>query len=88
MKIRDGFITRKIGETYYAVCFDESSPIGNGMMKLSNSAYFVWGMLEKGSTEEDILEAMKENFDAEEEVLRRDLSAFLATLREHKIIVE
>ncbi len=86
MKIRDGFITRKIGDTYYAVSFDSSSSIGNGMLKLSDSAYFIWQMLETGSDEAAILASMKENFDAPEDILKRDISSFTARLAELGII--
>ena len=86
MKIKDGYITRKIGDTNYAVSFDENSPIGNSMIKLSDSAFFIWQMLEEGTIEEKILSSMKENFDAEEEVLRRDISAFVGKLSELGII--
>ena len=86
MKIKDGFITRKIGDVNYAVSFDESSPIGNGMIKLSESAFFIWQMLEEGADEEQILASMKENFQADEEILRRDIAAFVAKLGELGII--
>ena len=86
MKIKDGFITRKIGDVNYAVSFDESSPIGNGMIKLSESAFFIWQMLEEGADEAQILASMKENFQADEEVLRRDIAAFIAKLGELGII--
>ena len=86
MKIKDGFITRKIGDTNYAVSFDENSPIGNGMIRLSDSAFFIWQMLEEGTTEEEILSSMKESFDAEEDILRRDISAFVSKLSELGII--
>lgn len=86
MKIKEGFITRKIGDTYYAVSFDSSSAVGNGMIKLSDSAYFIWQMLERGASEEEILSSMKENFQADEEVLRRDISAFTAKLSRLGII--
>ena len=86
MKIKDGFITRKIGDTNYAVSFDESSPIGNGMIKLSDSAFFIWQMLENEITADEILSAMKENFQADEEVLRRDIEAFITKLNELGII--
>ena len=86
MKIKEGFITRKIGETYYAVSFDSTSSIGNGMIKLSDSAYFIWKMLEDGADEAQITAAMKENFQADEEILRRDISAFVAKLSELGII--
>ncbi len=82
MKIKEGFITRKIGDAYYAVSFDSSSAVGNGMVKLSDSAYFIWRMLEEGADEAQILSAMKENFRADEETLRRDISAFVARLSE------
>ncbi len=86
MKIKEGFITRKIGETYYAVSFDSTSAIGNGMIKLTGSAYFIWKMLEEGADETQILAAMKENFRADEDVLRRDISAFVVKLSELGII--
>ena len=86
MKIKDGFITRKIGDTNYAVSFDENSPIGNGMIKLSDSAFFIWQMLENETTADEILSAMKANFQADEEVLRRDIEAFITKLNELGII--
>lgn len=86
MKIKDGFITRKIGDTNYAVSFDESSPLGNSMIKLSDSAFFIWQLLEKGADEEAILASMKENFSADEDVLRRDVSTFISKMNELGII--
>ena len=56
------------------------------MIKLSDSAFFIWQMLEEGTTEEEILSSMKESFDAEEDILRRDISAFVSKLSELGII--
>ena len=51
MKIKDGFILRSVAGTNLVVAVGERSRDFNRMMKLNDTAAFLWRQLERESTE-------------------------------------
>ncbi len=87
MKLNGKFILKSIGGTYYAVPLGEASKEIKGMIKLNETAAFIWKMLEKEATKEEIISALVAEFNAKEEDAEADFSAFTNSLKEAKILV-
>lgn len=51
-----------------------------GMMNLNKTGAFFWKLLEKGATEEELVEKALEQYEVSEEVVRRDVKGFLERL--------
>lgn len=79
MKIKDGFVVRKIGESYYAVPV-RNYDIKNGMIKLNETAHFIWTHLEMGMDVEEIADAMCAEYNAERERVVSDIKIMVERL--------
>lgn len=82
MKIRKGFILRKVGEQNVVVAVGEASRSFNGIIRLNESGRYLWEKLQGGITEQELLQAMLKDFDIDESTAGRDISAFIAKLEE------
>lgn len=87
MKRSDAFILRQVAGKHVLV------PIGNaavefpGMVELNPTGSYVWQLLETEQTEDQLLQALLNKFDAEEAAVRADLDKFLSRLRSVNAIV-
>ena len=82
MKIRNGFILRKVGEQNVVVAVGEASRSFNGIIRLNESGRYLWEKLQSGTTEQELLQAMLNDFDIDESTASKDISAFIAKLEE------
>ena len=82
MKIKKGFILRKVGEQNVVVAVGEASRSFNGIIRLNDSGRYLWEKLQGGITEQELLQAMLNDFDIDESTARSDIAAFVAKLKE------
>ena len=54
MKIKDGFVTRTIGDRIIAIPVGSNSQNFNGMINLNETGLFIWNCLTKDTTVEEI----------------------------------
>ena len=87
MKIRNGFILRKVGKQFVVAATGEASQNFNGMMRLNEEAAFAFGLLQKGITEEELVTAMVEKYPADLEETRAGVAYLLSKLREADALV-
>ncbi len=86
MKFNGSFILKKIGETYYAVPLGSISNEIKGMIKLNDTAAFIWQKIESGAQENEIVTSVSEKFNTEKEIAQRDFDEFIMALKEAKIL--
>lgn len=86
MKVREGFVLRKMGGQSVVVSIGAASVDFNGMIKLNETGEFLWHELENEKSEDELVQAMLENYDVSEDVARQGVSAFLNTLKKPGII--
>lgn len=87
MKIKDGFILRKVGRQYVVAATGEASKNFNGMIRLNAEAAYAFELLQKGITEEALIAALVENYSAEVGEVKADVAMFLAKLKEADALV-
>lgn len=87
MKIKNGFILRKVGKQYVVAATGEASKSFNGMMRLNDEAAFAFGLLQKEITEEELVNAMVEKYPADLEETKAGVAYFLSKLREADALV-
>lgn len=81
MKIREGFMLRKVAGKHVVVAIGPASKILNGMIKLNDTGAFCWDYLLKGISEEELGGVLSTEYGISEEQAKSDVSAFLDTLR-------
>ena len=87
MRVKNGFILRKVGRQFVVAATGEASKNFNGMMRLNEEAAFAFGLLKNDITEEQLVSAMVEKYGSDPEETRADVAHFLATLREADALV-
>jgi hypothetical protein len=80
MKIKKGFMLRKVAGENVVVAIAEASKSLNGMIKLNDTGAFVWNLIKDGATKEDIVEKICNEYEISNEQAKADLDAFLEVL--------
>lgn len=81
IKVKKGFLLRKLSEEYIVVAIGEAGLNFNGMIALNKTGAFYWEELVKGTTEEELVQKTLEYFkDVEEETVRQDVKEFLSNV--------
>ncbi len=75
----EAYILRKIGDAHYAVPLVEENG-ENKMIKLNETAVFVWRILEEGADAEKIAAELTKEYDVAADIALRDANAFIAAL--------
>lgn len=81
MKIKKGFILRKLGTEHMAVAIGEASKAFNGMIRLNEMGAMYWKELEKGTTKEALVAKTLEQYEGvKEETVCHDVEEFLNSI--------
>lgn len=87
MKIKDGFIIRKIGGKNVVVAVGKRSLEFNGIIRLNETGKFLWEQLKNDITEEQLTAALLDEFEIDDVSAKNDVAAFIAKLREADLLV-
>ena len=79
MKLKSCFITQDIDDTQFLV--PVSAEAFSGIVRSNKTAAYVVNLLKKETTEEEIVDAVYERYDAPREQIASDVSEILTTLR-------
>lgn len=88
MRIKEGFVIREVMGNYVAVAVGEASKSFRGMIKLNGTAAYIWRMIEKGMSEDEICLAMLEEYDVDRDQLVLDVHRTIEDLREKGFVEE
>ena len=82
MKIKEGFILRKVGIQYVVAATGKASENFNGMMRLNESGAFAFRLLQEGIEEDALVERIVAEYNTDGETARQDAEKFLTALEE------
>lgn len=88
MKTKKGFMLRSVGGRHVVVAIGKASEEFNGLITLNESGAFLWKQLQNGTTYEDMLKAMLEEYEVDEETARAGIDTFLETARNANLLEE
>ncbi|MCI9126278.1 MAG: PqqD family protein [Eubacterium sp.] len=86
MKVREGFILKKMGTQAVVIAIGSASKVFNGMVKLNETGELMWEKLVEGATREELIAAILEVYEVEEEVAQKDVDRFIEKLKKPGII--
>ena len=82
LKMKKGFVLRKMGEGYIAVAVGAASQAFNGMIRLNESGKFLWEQMETGIERDALVQKMLGQFDGlDRETAETDLDEFLESIQ-------
>lgn len=88
MKIKEGFVTREIADTIVAVPTGELVNEFQGIIKLTESAKFVWDLLQEDTTMEKLIDALVQKYELNHDTAKADVEKFVNNLKSANIIEE
>lgn len=82
MKIKKGFVLRKVAGQAMVIATGEASKDFHGMVKLNDTGCEIWQGLTEGLTEEEIVKKLTEKYEVEEEKAASDVAAIIVKMQE------
>ncbi len=86
MKLNENYILKTIAGMSVVVPVGDAINNIQGMITLNGPAEIIWKALENGKTYDEIVAEIKSEYDAPEDVIKKDLDAFLEKLKNYKIM--
>ena len=87
MKLKYNFVTNEVADKIVAVAVGGDLEKFNGFIKMNDTGAYIFNMLKSDVTEEEIVAAMKRDYeDAAEEEIRETVSEFVGKLKEADVL--
>ena len=86
MKVDKEFILREIAGEYVIIPTGKTVLSFNGLISVNEVGAFLWNMLQKDVTLDELVTGVLEEYDVDEETAREDIQAFLDVLVEGDIL--
>ena len=86
MKIKEGFILREVAGSYLVVAVGKAVKEFGGVVNLNETGAFLWKLLEKSSTESEMVDALLSEYDVDRDTSEKDVKAFTDKLMEAKLV--
>lgn len=81
MKLKKGFCTQTISDGQVMVPTADAETDFRGIVRSNETAAFVIDKLKNEITENEILDELKQEYEGDEEIMKKDLSCVLEKLR-------
>lgn len=88
MKIKKGFMLRNVGGKHIVVAVGEASKSFNGLIKLNDTACFLWEKLIKGSDKDKLAKALTKEYEVDIKTAGESVDEFIKTLKEAELLDE
>lgn len=88
MKLKDGYVLRRIADFYFVVPLGKEIGNFNGVITLNESGAFLFRLLKREISGVDLLQRFLEEYDVEKELALIDIDQFLSELRENGMLIE
>ena len=86
MKKRGEYVLREIAGEYILVPIGETAMKMNGMVTLNDVGVFIWNKLKEECTSEELLKAILDEYEIDEEQAKSDLNEFLHQMEQAQLI--
>ena len=85
MKIREGYILRNVAGSFVVVPVGEATLEFNGMMNLNETGAFLFEKMIDGISREDLIKALTDEYDVDNETASKDVDAFIEKVEEQNL---
>lgn len=88
MKIDKQFILRQIAGDYVIIPAGKTTLEFNGLITVNEQGVFLWQQLAQERTEEELVNAMLEEYEVDRATAQTDVAEFVAVLRQRGMLAE
>ena len=86
MKTKNGFMLRNVAGRDIVVAVGAASMDFNGIISLNETGAFLWKILQNGSDEKSLIDALLLEYDVSEDIAKKDVQVFIAKLTEAGLV--
>ena len=86
MKIKKGFVVRKVGGASVVVPVGQMSKEFHGMINLNETGEVLWNFFTSDHTADEAVAELLSIYDVSEEVVRKDVETFVNKIVEHGFV--
>lgn len=86
LKLKSGFLLRKIGEERVLIPLYGNVASFNGLITLNDSSELLIKLLQNGTTRSELIMALVSEYSISDEVAKHDVDTFLAVLIERSVL--
>ena len=88
MRIEKEFILREIAGDYVIVPTGKTALEFNGLITVNELGAFIWKKMQQDISEDNLVSAILDEYEVQEETARNDVKEFLGKLVEYNILKE
>lgn len=88
MRIKKNFVLHKLVDGYVCVPVGETMVDFNGLVNINETGAFLWELLQKGATEDELLKKMTSEYDVDTCSAQKGIKAFLEKLKDADLLEE
>ena len=88
MKIKDGFVLRRIANQYIAVPVGARAKELHGMIGLNETGAFIWERLSNNQAQEEIVKDLCAEYDVEESAATASVKRFFQKLQSEGVLTD
>lgn len=86
MKIKDDFVLRKVADSYVVVPVNQLTLDFNGIINLNETGAFLFELLQKGATKQELLDKMLAEYEVSSDVAQKGIEAFLTKVKDADVL--
>lgn len=83
MRIKEGFVLRKVAGQSVVIATGEASKQFSGMIKLNETGSFIWQKVAEGLGEQAVVDALVSEYDVDRDQATADVAEFVSRMREN-----
>jgi len=87
MKLKDGFVLRKVADSYVVVAVGAEAKKHNVMITLNETGALLWEKLSEGAEKNDLVQAILEVYDIDEATAEADVERFIEKVNTEGLII-
>ena len=84
MKIKDGYLLRKVADSYVALSVGAENE--GRVVRMNSTGAFIWGLLNNDTTSEEITNALVEKYQIDTATAEKAANDFIEMLRKEDLL--
>lgn len=88
MRLKENLVLREIAGSWIIVPVGEMVVEFNGLMNVSESGALLWRRLVDGSTEDELVDVLLNEYSVDKETAKTDVEEFISQLREKGLLCQ
>ncbi len=87
MKLKEGFLLRRLAEDYVVVPVGQAALDLRGMISLNETGAFLWELLQTEQTEQTLTDKLLAGYRVDEASARADVTCFIEKLQHYGLLI-